>query len=188
MLWPNARLRPIENAELQQRLADACRQRPEAAGWLGLVEAALRESTRSKVWPAAVPRPAKDRTVRAPLLDRSRIRIDDRAVTRWIRRVVRLAAALDNGGAAALGRVNVRRLDALLLLEAAVSQDDARVDAIAAADGAAPHSLRVVAQMAALPLLPACGRALAGARHASSSDGYCTERGASTTLAAFRWP
>ena len=186
MLWPNARLRPIENAELQQRLAEACRQRPEAAGWLGLVEAALRESTQSKVWPAAVPRPAKDRTVRAPLLDRSRISIDDRAVTRWIRRVVRLAAALDNGEAAALGRVNVRRLDALLLLEAAVSQDDARVDAVAAAAGAEPPAMRVVAQMAALPLLQACGRALAGEVQPTWWEGYCPVCGAWPTLAEFR--
>src|SRR2546425_5821291 len=186
MLWPNARLRPIENAQLQQRLAEACRQRPEAAGWLGLIEAALRESTQSKVWPAAVPRLAKDRTVRAPLLDRSRISIDDRAVTRWIRRVVRLAAALDNGEAAALGRVNVRRLDALLLLEAAVSQDDARVDAVAAAAGAEPPAMRGVAQMAALPLLQACGRALAGEVQPSWGEGYCPVCGAWPTLAEVR--
>ena len=194
MLRPHARLRPIENPELLQRLAQARQESPESNTWLGLVEAALRESLRGKVWPAAVPspRPAADRPVRAPLLHGARISIDDRAVRRWIRRVVQLAAAEANGGreeggdAAALRRVNVRRLDALLLLEAAVSQDDARVDAIAAVAGAEPHALRVVAQMAALPLLQACGRALAGEVQPSWWEGYCPVCGAWPTLAEFR--
>ena len=196
MLRPDARLRPIENAELEQRLAEARQRSPESAAWLGLVEAALRESAHGKAWTA--PRPAADRPARAPLLHRSQISIDDRAVRRWVRRVVQLAATLANGGgeggeAAALRRVNVQRLDALLLLEAAVSQDDARVDAIAAAagagaeeGGAVPHALRVVAQMAALPLLQACGRALAGEVQPTWWEGYCPVCGAWPTLAEFR--
>ncbi len=187
MLRPHARRRPIENAELEQRLAEARQRSPESEAWLGLIEAALRESARS-LWPAAVPTPAADRPVRAPLLYHSQISIDDRAAGGWVRRVVRLAAARANGGrdAAALRHVNVRRLDTLLLLEAAVSLDDARVDAVAAAAGAEPHALRVVAQMAALPLLQACGRALAGDVQPSWWEGYCPVCGAWPTLAEFR--
>src|SRR5207244_11494901 len=63
----------------------------------------------------------------------------------------RSIAAL-NGGA-------LDRLDAVEVVEAAVCQDDARIDALASGD---PSSLRVVAQVAALPLLVAAAQTIGG--------------------------
>src|SRR5881628_80089 len=150
MLWPHAGLRRVRNVELQQHLAAAHRESPESETWLGLLEAALAESEDGAGWEAAVPTPAPDRPAKAPLLAHARITVDGRAVRRWVGRLLKRA------------RQDGKRIDAVALLEAAVCQDDGRVEAQAAAAGAAAPALRVVGQMAAVPLLQACARGLAG--------------------------
>src|SRR6266571_2909874 len=130
-------------------------------------EAALGESGDVATWDAAVPRPAADRPVKAPLLARTRIVLDGRAARSWVRRLLKRS-----------DRMNPRTIDAVALLEAAVCQDDARSDALAVAAGADPHALRVVGQMAALPLLQACGRALGRDLPGSWWEGYCPLCGA----------
>ncbi|MBI4419346.1 MAG: formate dehydrogenase accessory protein FdhE, partial [Gemmatimonadetes bacterium] len=79
-----------------------------------------------------------------------------------------------------------RRLDALLLLEAALSQDDARVDALACSAGADPHVLRVIAQVAVIPLLHRCGRGLGALVRPAWREGYCPVCGGWPTLAEFQ--
>ena len=74
-------------------------------------------------------------------------------------------------------------MDALALLEAAVCQDDARIAALAAAAGADPEALRITAQLAGVPLLQACGRALAAQVAPTWWEGYCPVCGAWPTLA-----
>ncbi len=162
MLWPHARFRRARNVELQQRVAEARRERPESEAWLGLLEAALGESEAGAGWDAAVPRAAVERPVKAPLLAHAGIAVDGRAARRWVRRLLKVS-----------DRMNPRTIDAVALLEAAVCQDDARSDALAVAAGADPHALRVVGQMAALPLLQACGRALGRDLPGSWWEGYC---------------
>jgi len=54
MLWPLARPRRTRNVELQERLAQARRDNPEAEAWLGLLGAALDESENAARWEAAV--------------------------------------------------------------------------------------------------------------------------------------
>lgn len=164
MLWPIAGLRRPRNLDVERRVAEVRRAHPESEAWLGLLAAALDESERGAAWDAAVPRPGADRPVRAPLLFGAELTVNRRAARRWVRRI----------GA---------RVDAGALLEAAVCQDDARIDALAAEAGDEPAALRVVGQMAVLPLLQACGRALAGALSPTWWEGYCPICGAWPVLA-----
>jgi FdhE protein len=172
MLWPPARLRRTRNVEIHERLAQARRQTPEAEAWLGLLEAALDESEDAARWEAAVPQVAADHPVRAPLLFRARIAVDGRVVRRWVRRLLGM-----NGRG--------RDVDGVALLEAAVCQDDARSDALAASASADPHAVRVVGQMAVVPLLRACARGLAPQIPATWWEGYCPVCGAWPVVAEY---
>ena len=174
MLWPHAGFRRPRNVEHQQRIAEARRASPESERWLGLLDAALGEGDGSPVWDAAVPEPAADRPVKAPLLARAQITVDGRAAHGWSRRLLARGAP-----------VSARRIDGITLLEAAVNQDDTRLDALAAAAGAEPQIVRVLAQMAALPLLQACGRRLADALATTWWEGYCPVCGAWPVLAEY---
>jgi FdhE protein len=161
MLWPDAGLRRARNVEIQNRVADARRRHPESEAWLQLLEAALAEGEDGTTWEAAVPAaPAPDRPVKAPLLYHAHIAVDERATRRWVRR---LAA-----------RAKVGQVDAVALLEAGLCQDTVDL---------AP--LRVVAQMAAIPLLQACARRLSGEVPASWWEGYCPLCGAWPVLAEY---
>jgi len=173
MLWSSPRLRRPRNIEIQQRVAEARRQTPESETWLGLLEAALAESEDGVVWDAAVATPATERPVKAPLLARAHIAVGGRAARDWVRSLVKRAGAANGAG---------RRLDALALLEAAVCQDDARVDALTGAEGAV---LRVLGQMAVWPLLQACARKLEQELPATWWEGYCPLCGAWPVVAEY---
>src|SRR2546426_12326530 len=167
MLRPNARIRHARNVEIQQRVAAVRREHPESEAWLGLLDAALAESENGAPWDAAVLTPASERPVKAPLLSHTQVALDGRSARGWVRRLLKLSPP-----------VNPRRIDGLALLEAAVCHDDARIDALAVAGDAEPHALRVLGQMAALPLLQACARRLAGELPAPWGEGYCPPCGA----------
>ncbi len=176
MHWPHARIRRARNLETQERVAAARRDNPESEQWLGLLEAALGENENGAVWEAAVPspRPAAERPVKAPLLSDVQMTVDGRAARGWVRRLLTLA----HPG-------NARRIDGMALLEAAVCHDDERLDALARAGGMEAPALRVVAQMAALPLLQACTRRLAGELPPSWWEGYCPMCGAWPVVAEY---
>jgi len=165
MLWPRTRNRDL-NGDQAQRLADVRRKHPESEMWLALVEAALTERQDATVH-------AGERLPGTPLLHGAEVTIEPRPWDRFVRHLAELAG-LD--GAA-------DRLDASELLEAAVRQDDVRIDALAPGD---PSRLRVVAHVAAVPLLRACADSLAEQLPASWSEGYCPVCGAWPTLAEFR--
>jgi FdhE protein len=166
MLWPRTRHRHVADAELGQRLADARKNNPESEAWLALVEAALRETEDGAGWAAAVPELAAERRAGAPLLHGARITVDRRAVRRFVTRLSELAS---------LDGVNARRVDAVALLQAAVCFG---------VDGSS--ALRVVGQVAALPLLHACARSVGHEASAAWWEGYCPVCGAWPTLAEFR--
>ena len=174
MLWPHARLRRPRNVALQTLVADARRERPESEAWLGLLESALGESEAGAVWEAAVPQPAVDRPVKAPLLFRATLTLDTRAARAWVHRLLKRAA-----------RAKPRSVDGVALLEAAVCQDYARIDALAAAAGTEPQALRVLAQLTALPLLLACGRALTRQLPVTWWESYCPLCGAWPVVAEY---
>jgi len=144
-------------------VAEVRRDHPEAEAWLELLEAALAESEEA-TWEAGVPAALADRPAKAPILFRARLAVNARAAERWVRRIAG------------------RQVDAGALLEAAVCQDDVRIEALAATAGAEPEALRVAAQMAAVPLLQACGRAFAPQLAPTWWEGYCPVCGAWPTL------
>src|SRR6266511_1308215 len=174
MLWPLARRRHLA-PDQAQRLADVRQKNPESETWLALVEAALVESRDATTWDAVVPARVDGRPppVRAPLLHGAEVSVHRRSASRFVRHLAQLAG-LD--GAA-------HRLDAVDLLEAAIRQDDARIDALATGD---PSLLRVVAQVAAVPLLRGCARAIGSEVSSAWWEGYCPLCGAWPTLAEFR--
>jgi len=174
MLWPNARIRHPRNVEIQKQVAAVRRDNPESAAWLGLLDAALGESENGAMWDAAAPTPASERPIKAPVLSHTVITIDARAARSWVRRILTL-----------IPTVNPRRIDGLALLEAAVCHDDVRIDALAAAAGTEPHALRVLGQMAALPLLLACARGLASELPGTWWEGYCPLCGAWPVVAEY---
>jgi len=173
MLWSNARIRHARNVAVLERVAAVRRDNPESEAWLGLLDAALGESENSATWDAAVPTAAAGRPVKAPALSHAEITIDAAAARNWVRRLLKLTPAASS-----------RRIDGLALLEAAVCHDDARIDALAAASAEAP-ALRVLGQMAALPLLQACGRGLASELPATWWEGYCPLCGAWPVVAEY---
>jgi FdhE protein len=176
MHWPHAGIRRPRNVEIQERVAVARRDNPESEAWLGLLEAALGESEDGAVWEAAVPTPAAERPIKAPVLSQAQITVDGRAARGWVRRLLKLTP-----------QVNPRRIDGLELLEAAVCHDDARIDALAAAGGrgAEPHTLRVLGQMAVLPLLQVCARGLTSELPPTWWEGYCPLCGAWPVVAEY---
>src|SRR5439155_14381496 len=134
----------------------------------------LAESQDATTWDAVVPalvdgRPARPaspaRPARAPLLHGAEVSVHRRSASRFVRHLAQLAG-LD--GAA-------HRLDAVDLLEAAIRQDDARIDALATGD---PSLLRVVAQVAAVPLLRGCARTIGSEVSSAWWEGYCPLCGA----------
>ena len=167
MLWSPARPRRPRNVVAQQRVAEVRRDHPEAEAWLELLEAALAESEEA-TWEAGVPAALADRPAKAPVLFRARLAVNARAAERWVRRIAG------------------RQVDAGALLEAAVCQDDVRIEALAATAGAEPEALRVAAQMAAVPLLQACGRAFAPQLAPTWWEGYCPVCGAWPLLSELR--
>ena len=174
MLWPHARIRRPRNVEIQERVAAVRRDHPESEAWLSLLEAALGESETGVTWSAAVPTPASERPIKAPVLSHNEITVDARAARSWVRRLLKLTPA-----------VNPRRIDGLALIEAAVCHDDARIDALAVEGGVEPQALRVLGQMAALPLLQACARGLATELPATWWEGYCPVCGAWPVVAEY---
>jgi len=172
MLWSPTRRRQL-TADQAQRLADLRQKNPESETWLTLVEAALTESQDATTWDAAVRSVPDGRPARAPLLHGAVVNVHAKSANRFVRQLAQLASL--NGAA--------RRLDALGLLEAAIRQDDARIDAFAAID---PSVLRVVAQVAVVPLLRECARVIGGEIPEAWWEGYCPLCGAWPTLSEFR--
>ena len=176
MLWPLTKRRHVANPQLAQRIDQVRGQNPESERWLGLVEAGFAEAQAGEAWANAAVGIAPDRPVRAPLLHHARITVRGRVLHRWCRDVLELA----------LEGARSRDLEPVQLLEAAICQDDERIDGIAQNAGIDVASLRVIAQMTALPLLQTCGRALTEQVPASWWEGYCPVCGAWPTLAEFR--
>src|SRR5437773_12305909 len=130
----------LADAELQKRLALVRRQSAESEPWLDLLELALGESRDGAGWQDAAPTPPPERPVKTPLLFRAHLTVDRRTVRRYVHRLLERA------------ELRLPRLDVAAFLEAAVCQDDARVDALAAGGG--PHPVRVGAQVAVVPRVP----------------------------------
>jgi len=182
MLWSRTQPRRLD-AEVEKRLALARQNNPAGETWLALVEAALAETANVGRWRAAI----QDVQIRiieckgARLLNgflseggrrchqRQQPCDNARAVRRFVRHLTDLVALNGEGP---------DHIDPVGLVEAAIRQDDARIGE--------SSKLRVVAQIAAVPLLVAAAQAIGGAISAAWWEGYCPVCGAWPTLAEFR--
>ncbi len=172
--------------DARRRLDALARENPEWRSWLALLEETLRE-VHEPSWQLAVPEPRAERLAAAPLLAGAVVALDPSLAGGWVRHLLETAAESGAGGAAALAAAaRAGRLDPRAVLEAAVCQDGARLASLAAAVGAEPGALDAVAHLAAMPLLQACGRHLAGQIPPAWLHGYCPVCGAWPTLAELR--
>lgn len=168
------------------RLETLAREHPQWHSWLALVEGALREA-REPGWELAVPEAQGEGPPGAPLLAGAVLVVAPSLASRWVRWLLeRATGGSGAGGASLAAAARAGRLDALALLEAAVCQDEGRFGALAAGTGADPRALAAVGQLAAMPLLQACGRHLAGRVPAGWRQGYCPICGAWPALAELR--
>ena len=140
-------------------------------------------------WSAGLPQPPGLRSEQAaPLLHGATLRVEADRVRDLL---AELAATLDQdetGQSAQLRALIVSpEVDPLALLQDAIAQDLASLQALAERHEVEPAVLIVLAHTATLPLLVACGREIAG-RLASAdwSHGYCPLCGAWPTLAEER--
>ncbi len=165
------------------RLDRLARERPEWRPWIAVLAHALREASNPR-WEAWVPAAPASHNGTAPLLAGVVIRIDRSHAQRWVETLFSAAAESDSPIAASLPASP--RLDALNILEATMCQQHTRLGELAAAAGAERAAFQSVADLAALPLLQACGRRWASTVAASWRQGYCPVCGAWPTLAEAR--
>jgi FdhE protein len=156
------------------RLERLAREQPEAGRLLAPLGRALAEAA-GRTWEAAVPAPLERADPSAPLLTGAVLRPDPVAARRWL--------------GDALGAVSLApdpMPEPFGLLEAAIVQDRARLQRLAGELGAEPGVFRVFADLAALPLLLACGRRWAGRVAPAWREGYCPVCGAWPAFAEAR--
>jgi FdhE protein len=153
-------------ADTAARLVDLQRRRPEWLGWLRLLgeteralnDAGWRMPLADDELAAAVPR------VDAPLLHGHTLEVDAGRLRRLLRRLAAAAGLRDYRPTAA---------GAAVLLVAAIRHDRTAIGTLAAADDVDPATLATVADLAALPLLQACGRLLQQRVPSFWPHGYC---------------
>lgn len=148
--------------------------------------AALEEGrwfTWAPAWLTAVPQIQPERPTEAPLLAGATLVVPLRTARAWVSRLLKHARKERGPTYATLAALDVRGLDAFEFLKAGISQDEARLADLAKTADADSGTLGAIAQLAALPLLQACGHQLAAEVPSAWSWGYCPVCGAWPTLA-----
>ena len=153
------------------------REHPEFGGWLDLLSVVADEAARG-AWVDAIPDTAASSV---PLLAGTALTIDPVIASAWLRRLLdvgaRSAPALASAG---------DKLDALVVLEAAIALDVARIDALGEALAVPAEPLRAVLPLTAWPWLQCCGTRLAARVPAEHPHAWCPVCGAWATLAEAR--
>ncbi len=147
---------------------------PELRPWLGPLALALDAAAREP-WPGLIPVLAED-TGDAPLLHGALLPLDPSALAALIHAILGETGLEHRRGT----------VDPAALLEAAIAHDDAAVEALAIRAHIEPERLAAVGQLAALPALQACGRALERALPRTWTRGHCPVCGALPTLVEVR--
>lgn len=151
------------------RLGELERRRPEWRTWLRLLselERALRDPGWRMPLPDAALADIAAAGVNAPLLHQRRLKIDGGGAQRLLRRLASAASG-------SLGRYRPSAETAVELVAAAVRQDSAGLDGLAAVAGVDGAALGSIAHLAAVPLLHSCGRLLASQLPHFRTEGYC---------------
>ena len=175
-------------ASVRQQIDTLARTRPESAPWLARYEAALRLAD-DPVWDEVTAglRLAPDRLSVAPLLAGATLELPAGLAERTVRAVLASAGEGEGPEATALMVLtDAHHLPALDLIAAAIAQDIDQIDALAIGLGVDPDALAVVAHLAALPLLLACGRRLSARIPARWRAGSCPICGAWPAAAEVR--
>lgn len=174
MHGPNAGVR-----DGSQELTSLQEQRPELSAWLRPLSAAL-AFLRVEPWRSLAPLPAPVRDPAAPLLHQAILPLDPAAARELVSAVLGEAIPLSTRSDA------IGTLDPLALLDAAIAQDHEALERAGAAAGVEAGALAAAAQLAALPLLQRCGRALEHLVAESWQEGYCPVCGAWPSLVEVR--
>jgi FdhE protein len=153
--------------ELSEQLG---RERPELLPWLRPLGVSL-DALGIEPWRSLAPLPAPMRDASVPALHGATIPLDPAAAHAHVHAI--LAAAFPGSE-----RARHNTIEAAALLESAIAQDDERITALAAQAGMELDRLRAAAQLAALPVLHACARALAPAAHIRWTEHHCHVCGA----------
>lgn len=173
-------------ASAQRQIGAVLAAQPEAAGWLALIEATLREG-QSPAWDvAAAAMLAGDCAPARPLLAGASIPLDAALADGWLRRLLTLASSAAPDAAPLARAAQSSRLEARGLLAAAINGDDARLEALASEVGAPAAALSAVVDLAATPLLQALRRHLAPAADDHWRNGCCPVCGDWPHLAELR--
>ena len=179
-------------ASAQRQISLILDAQPEAAPWLAIMEAVLREG-QNPAWDAvaAAALLPVERAPGAPLLAGARIPLNDVPAQRatlhaWVSRLLLLASNAGPDALALARAAQSPRLDAGALLEAAVNADDARLAMLADDLGVEIEPLAAMADLAAMPLLQALRRRFASTAGTHWHEGYCPICGEWPRLAELR--
>lgn len=174
---------PRMNRLTSDRIEQLTTMHPEWQPWLEVLGRALRE-TGNPIWQSSVPAAVAPRDGAAPLLARAVIRVDSGATRRWIHELFAAAAGAGYAMAQRIASEGAERGEALAILESAISLDASRFENLIGNSSA--QGFRALAEIAALPLLQACGERWAAAVPVSWHHGYCPVCGAWAALAEAR--
>jgi FdhE protein len=171
------------SALVQDPLRALGHEHPEWTPWLRLLEAARAEIADASDEAAVPALPPVSNG--APLIDGAVLETSRRAVDRRVRALLTLAA--EAGASASLGdAARAPSLDALGVLEAAITGDRGRLETIADRACADRSAFAAVAAVAAMPLLQACARRWSALVRPDWDHGYCPICGAWPALAEAR--
>jgi FdhE protein len=171
----------MRTAGTPSRLDQVGRRHPDWTPWLALVDVAL-AAIGDETWARLVPPEPPVTGGAAPLLSGAALAVDAGDVRRHAQRLLARA----NGVAATGAGTPLTEADALALLAAAVNQDGAALDHLAARLGRDAALLRAVAPLVAMPLLHACRAAWAARAPAHWGRPWCPLCGAWPVVAEIR--
>jgi FdhE protein len=160
-------------------------EHPEWRPLLAVIDEAMREAQRPQ-WARVVPALGHSGTGGRSLLDGAVITVAPRVVGRLVRRILEIAAAAGTEVRPLAIAVAARRIDPLVVFEAAVSQDGPRLDDLSRVGGDDRGVLRGLAPLIARPMLQACRRAWAPRVPETWTHGHCPICGGWPTLAEIR--
>jgi FdhE protein len=147
-------------------------------------------SAESGAWESAVPALPAAVNVglppNAPLLHGMSAQVDGRLARRLVRELIRAVGDLEGDGRVSLARLRGRRVDALALIQAAIVRDHGAIESLAASAGVDAHAFEVIGQLAAMPLLHACGQRYQSNIPSEWMKGYCPVCAAWPTVVELR--
>jgi FdhE protein len=160
------------------------RNRPEWTPWIAVVDEALSGAS-GDGWDAVVPTPVEPERGR-PLLSRTTVVVDERAVGRLLERLIKVGARGGMPKMETLRTVLSDGLDVVALFAASIDQDHDGVAEVAAHAGVDTEALQAVTALLGLPFLHACNRQWRHQVASTWAEGYCAVCGSWPSFAEMR--